>query len=335
MMDLDRNLTTLAKHPGLANEVSWLDDAATELTWYEKQGRSLEMELELQRDIFEPLAAYDEDGDILEDRVWLHIGLLLSGYPNANPGNAEAYLGAMVGEVLTLRISEVSLKLACSQIRKTSTFPPSTAEVVEAIKQQERLWEKRSMAISGCETVAEYLRKGIQAATEAIAALDAQREEDRRLVEEKKRADEALRALPLVVGDRVSSPRGDRPAGVIVDIRGQGADVVFDDAKRQQFDLKSLTRLLPDETSYKVNKYDAEAQQYRQKLPVVGDRIFHHELGPGTVVRYSESEDFRIKFDSCEHRTIWRAEWTYLVHNTVTLRRVLFGDAYFVAGQAV
>ena len=159
--------------------------------------------------------------------MWLHLGTLLSGYPDANVGNAESYIGNMVGEVLTVCNSEMALKLARSHLLKTLKFQPRCAEVVEAIKQQQEFWWPKSEAIKFCDETAEELREALKQATEMVAAAKAERA---RIAAEKKRADDELRAQPLEVGDRVRHKSAHHlGAGQIVRIYSDGyANVAYD-----------------------------------------------------------------------------------------------------------
>jgi hypothetical protein len=240
LMAASEKLGLVIKYPHTVDGPKIMETARVELRKYDNYFREEAKELERQRDTFDPSEAYDEEGDVLEDRVWKHIGLLVSSFPNANPGNADAYVGAMVGEVLTVSFSEMALKLACSQIRKTKDFTPTTAEVIKAIEEQQEQWAGRSMAITCCDEVAEELREELKVATELVAAEEVKREEACLAAEAKKRADDELRAQPLVLGDRVNWCHR-HCGGVIVnvlndfgDVMSESADVVFDDAFRQR-----------------------------------------------------------------------------------------------------
>ena len=278
-----------------------------------------------------PDSAYDEDGDITEEQVRKHIGLLLSSYPNANPGNEEAYVGMMVGEVLTECPSVIVLESACSQLRRTNKFPPTTAEVIEAIKEQEELWSPRRIAIYSCSSSAWLLREELTAVTELVAAHRLKVEEQRRVREEKKRADDELRAKPLVVGDRVRCTDHHAASGVIVDIweedtfHHRGMYVVFDDAVSLFVsDFTKLRRLLPGDSEYRVNEYQARA--WRRLAPVVGDRLHDCEHGPG---RLMGPPDF-------QHLMFWADDggWFEFADAEAMkgrFSRILFGDSGFLA----
>jgi hypothetical protein len=247
------NLDGLIRFPYAADRQKYVDTASKLLSRYDSDFHEMAKELRSQKGIFNPRDAYDEDGAVVEERVWKHIGLLLSSYPNANPGNEEAYVSAMVGEVLTVRFSEIALKLACSQIRKTSKFPPTTAEVIEAIEEQQELWSSRCDAIECCEDIAEELREKLKVATEIVAAQQAEREEQRRAAQEKKRADDELRAKPLEVGDRV---RWNQTLGTITEQcqeeSSDGFIVLLDDRDSWYVERKELERVIPGDPGYEI-----------------------------------------------------------------------------------
>ena len=145
--------------------------------------------MKLDCEIFNPDDAYDDDYQLIEGRVRIHIAMLVGSIPNATPGNPEAYIGMMVEEVMTEDISLPALESACSQIRRRVKFTPSISEVIEAIQEQAELWEPRLNAIHGCEDYATWLRDKLRIATELVAAEQVKREEQRLAAEEKKRVD--------------------------------------------------------------------------------------------------------------------------------------------------
>ena len=310
-----------------------LGEAAEMLESYDRTYCKLAQELRLDLAKFNPADAYDEDGEITEERVRVHIGLLL-GASNANPGNPEAYAGAMVAQVHAECPSVIVLESACDQIRCTVNFLPSTAEVIAAIREQDELWSPRLDAIDDCAYDAEELREKLETARKLVDAEKAKREEERRAAEEKKRADNELRAKPLVVGDRVAFDTHHR--GVVVEAGEEDefnhawADVVFDDAWRKVFSKHKLTRLLPGDSNYAP--FYSTVSQNKTKLPVVGDRVFVKTLGPGTVV--PDKHWIMIRLDDGQLDNISAEQWKEGAAAGL-ICRLLHGERYFVAGQEV
>ena len=171
-----QNVRSVRQTPTIANAQKYLDEAGALLSRHDKNFRELAKELELAlNERFSPDDAYDDDYRLLEARVRAAIALLLASFPNANPGNSEAYVGMMVEEVMAEDdVSLVVLESACSQIRRTSKFPPTTAEVIEAIREQVELWEPRLNAIHSCEHVVGWIRDELTAARDELTAATAE-----------------------------------------------------------------------------------------------------------------------------------------------------------------
>ena len=165
-------------------------------------------------------------------RAWrFSTSVLLASFPNANPGNSEAYVGMMVEDVMAEdHVSLVVLESACSQIRRTSKFPPTTAEVIEAIREQAELWEPRLDAVYFCEDVVGRLRYELKAATELVAAATAERQEQRRIAAEKQRADleRMIPGDPFAIGDRVAHAKFG--VGTVESVDDNKITVMFDAA---------------------------------------------------------------------------------------------------------
>jgi hypothetical protein len=209
----------------------------------------------------------------------------MTASPNANPGNSEAYVGMMVEEVMAEDdVSLVVLESACSQIRRTSKFPPTTAEVIEAIREQVELWDPRFNAIHSCENVVGWIRDELTAAQDELTAAKAERERERLAAEEKKRADDELRAQPLKVGDRVQNKRAYHMGpGTIADASKDGFYICYDSMATGYVDAKDLQRFIPGDPGFEIvqgkraaiEKRLAEYRVWlqRQRRPVVGDRV--------------------------------------------------------------
>jgi hypothetical protein len=289
-----------------------LDFAIIALRLYDEEWREKAKELDRDYDeIFNPTSAYDEDDEITEDQVSKHIGLLLGSYPNANPGNDDAYVRVMIGEVLAECPTVVVLESACSQIRRANKFPPTTAEVIEAINEQNGVWSPRLRAMWNCNDSAWLLRKELAEVTELVADARVKAEEWRLAAEEKKRADDEkkrlddeLRAQPLELGDRVQHHHMGR--GSIVSkasYEDAGFTVLFDHGEKTWILSGDLARLIPGDDGFEITEAESEAaakkaaaaSQQRieatmeamedlDRRPVVGDRVRNSKYGYGTVV---------------------------------------------------
>jgi hypothetical protein len=292
-----RNIQSVRQFPHQGNAQKYLDEAGALLENYHDEFR--ELARGLRRDLaerFDPESAYDDEC-LLEERVRAAIALLLASFPNANPGNPEAYVGMMVEEVMAEDdVSLVVLESACSQIRKTSKFSPTTAEVIEAIREQAELWEPRLNAIHGCGNVVGLIRNELKAATELVAAAKAEREQ-RRIAAEKKRADDELRAQPLKAGDRVRHKNVDdpRPGTILGAIEG-GFHVYYDSDDGGYVLDGSLVRMIPGDSGFEIveaqrgavekrlTEYRSRQQRIRHPVEfAIGDRVTHGQFGPGTV----------------------------------------------------
>ena len=293
-----QNIQIVRQCPLVANAQNYLDEAGALLSWHDKYFRKQPEKLELAlKERFSPDDAYDDDYRLLEARVRAAIALLLASFPNANPGNSEAYVGMMVEEVMAEDdVSLVVLESACSQIRRTSKFPPTTAEVIEAIREQAKLWEPRLNAVHWCGNVVGCIRVELPPAQLEVSAATAEREQ-RRIAAEKKRADDELRAQPLKAGDRVRHKNVDdpRPGTILGAIEG-GFHVCYDSDSGGYVLDGSLERMIPGDSGFEIVEAQRGAVEkrltvYRRRLqriqrPVefaIGDRVAHAKFGVGTV----------------------------------------------------
>jgi hypothetical protein len=337
-----RNIRSVRQTPHQTNAQKYLDEACALLSWHDKNFRELAKKLKVALDErFSPDDAYDDDYRLTEERVRAAIALLLASFPNANPGNSEAYVGMMVEEVMAEDdVSLVVLESACSQIRRTSKFPPTTAEVIEAIQEQAELWEPRLNAIHSYANLVGWIRHELTAAK-------AEREEQARIAAEKKRADDVLRAQPLKVGDRVQNKRAYHMGpGTIADASRDGFYVCYDSMANGYVDGKDLQRLIPGDPGFEIVEAKRAAIEkrlaeyrvllQRKRRPVVGDRVTddigeRHPLdedppnGAGTVVFAGDFDDdyddgFTIQFDNGTLGLHHTARW---------LSRLLPSDAEF------
>jgi hypothetical protein len=318
-----QNIQIVRQCPLVANAQNYLDEAGALLSWHDKYFRKQPEKLELAlKERFSPDDAYDDDYRLLEARVRAAIALLLASFPNANPGNSEAYVGMMVEEVMAEDdVSLVVLESACSQIRRTSKFPPTTAEVIEAIREQVELWEPRLVAIDSYELEVGWIEGELKAATELVATAQAEREKQRQAAEEKKRADDELRAQPMKLGDRVQNKRAYHMGpGTIAHASRDGFYVFYDSMANGYVDGKDLLRLIPDDHGFEIVEPKRAAVEkrlaeyrvllQRQRRPAIGDRVtddIHSWTDPedppngaGTVFSIDDdyNDGFTIQFDN-------------------------------------
>jgi hypothetical protein len=315
-----QNIRNVRQTPIVANAQKYLDEAGALLTRHEKYFRKEAEKLELalnQR--FSPDDAYDDDCRLLEARVREAIALLLASFPNANPGNSEAYVGMMVEEVMAEDdVSLVVLESACSQIRRTSKFPPTTAEVIEAIREQVELWEPRLNAIHSCEHVVGWIRDELTAAQDELTIATAVREERARIAEEKKRADDELRAQPLIFGARVRYRTQPFKMYTIIAEhdawKGGGNFLAWSDETNDTVLVggPELQRAIPGDYNFETPAevramFATDPSVQRKRRPVVGDRVTDDicdwtdpefpPQGAGTVVFAGGPDGYRDCFD--------------------------------------
>jgi hypothetical protein len=303
-----QNIRSVRQTPYQSNAQKYLDEAGALLR--EHDSEFCELARELQRDLeerFNPDSAYDDDCRLLEARVRAAIALLLASFPNANPGNSETYVGMMVEEVMAEDdVSLVVLESACSQIRRTSKFPPTTAEVIEAIQEQAELWEPRFNAIHSCEEVVGWIRDELKAATELVAAAKAERELERLAAEEKKRAADELRAQPLKVGDWVRDKSAYHLGpGTIVRIWSDGfADVAHDGGRFYSHTISDLERMIPGDPGFEIVEAKRAAIEKKAGFMfAIGDRVAHGKFGVGTVESV-DGNKIAVMFDAVGYKKV-------------------------------
>jgi hypothetical protein len=192
--------------------------------------------------------------------------------------------------------------------------------VIEAIREQAKLWEPRLDAIHSCGNVVGWMRDELKAATELVATAQAEWEKQRQAAEEKKRADDELRAQPLKVGDRVRGcgKYAGHGSGTIEREGWMGGFVVtLDTACQYFFKTEHLSRLIPGDTGFeltdakraeiaqKLAEYDKSRanqlaiieRQRSERLLAPGDRVFAHHEGHGTVLD-GIGDVYTVRFDN-------------------------------------
>jgi hypothetical protein len=116
------------------------------------------------------------------------VGLLLASFPNASPGNGEAYLGMMIEEVIAANPRASALEGACRALRRTKNFAPTICEMLKELRAQAEMFDK---VLGVWEEELEWAvqeRERLVAAYEARLAKEA---EDKRQEEERRRQHEA------------------------------------------------------------------------------------------------------------------------------------------------
>jgi hypothetical protein len=330
----------------------WLKEARRELEGCDDED-GLEFAADCARQLarFNPKSAYDSKGRITMAQASVHIAALVDGFPTKNaPDN---FVDRLLLEVLAAKPSVVELEAACRQILRSaeSDFMPGAGKVLAAIREQQRIWPMRTMAINCFARRVERLREAVAAGEAKLAAEEVKREEQRVAAEEKKRVDDELRAQPITVGDRVRNKRsGHMGPGTIAAAFRDGFHVCYDNmGNGYVFDGKDLERLIPGDSGFSIVEAKRAAIEkrlaeylvllQRRQRPVVGDRVTddigdwidpeYPSHGAGTVTFAGDFEPggfddgFTIRFDS-----------GVLGENFMPdcLRRLLPGDPNFVAG---
>jgi hypothetical protein len=62
---------------------------------------------------------------------------LIGSYANAAPGSPETYAAMMIEEIVTYNPGAVQLEAACRWVRRNCKFPPSIAEMLQALREVE------------------------------------------------------------------------------------------------------------------------------------------------------------------------------------------------------
>jgi hypothetical protein len=295
----------------------------------------------------EPPDWRDEDGDVQRAQVSKMLAIFMGSFPTSNIKQPQIFTMQLLDDVMEREPSYAVLESTCRALRRTQKFMPSIAEFVAELDKQEDEWGARGGAHWWALNTYNKLVAGIPAAEAQLTAEQAEQEKQRQAAEEKKRADDELRAQPLKVGDRVRY-RGSDLCGTIIRLWSHGgADVAFDSAWGACWEaVDGLERMIPGDWGYKipaakraaVEKMLAEYRVLleRQRRPVVGDRVTDDindwvdpeepPHGAGTVVFAGDFDDdhddgFIVDFDNGKLGVDMMAS---------QLRRLLPGDAGFI-----
>lgn len=118
------------------------------------------------------------------------VAVLLGSIPNGAPADPEVYTAMLIEEVLALEVCKHAIESGMRRVRRTTKFLPAISEVLEILKEENKLWHRR-FDIHSFDDRLENLREAIADAESAIEN-EAQRKkkaiedekERRRLAEE-------------------------------------------------------------------------------------------------------------------------------------------------------
>jgi hypothetical protein len=297
----------------------------------------------------EPPNWYDEDGDVQRAQVSKMLAIFMGSFPTSNIKQPQIFTMQLLDDVMEREPSYAVLESTCRELRRTQKFMPSIAEFVAELDKQEEEWGARGGAHWWALDTYNKLVAGIPAAEAQLAAEQAERERQRQAYEEKKRADDELRAQPLKAGDRVQNKRAYHMGpGTIADASRDGFYICYDSMATGYVDAKDLERFIPGESGFEIvegkraaiEKRLAEYRVYLQRTqrPVVGDRVTddidgwrdpeYPPHGAGTVFS-TESEYFRDGF------VVQLDCGGFCEYEVSQLRRLLPGDAEFERSEKV
>lgn len=116
------------------------------------------------------------------------IAVLMGSFPTSKIPEPEIFVHVLLDDVMALTPSFVELESTCRRLRQTQKFMPSVSEVIETLREQQKLWDRR------CET-AHLIEEYYDDLCAEIAREKA--------VEDRK----AAKSQPIAVGDRVHNWR--------------------------------------------------------------------------------------------------------------------------------
>jgi hypothetical protein len=71
------------------------------------------------------------------------VAMLIGSFPNANPTSPKVYVRMLIEEIMAANPSFVALEGTCRELRRTKTFAPTIAEVLEVLRKQEECWSEQ------------------------------------------------------------------------------------------------------------------------------------------------------------------------------------------------
>jgi hypothetical protein len=94
------------------------------------------------------------------EQIQEQLALLLGAFPSSNTPDPMVYSRMMLNEVMAAEPSVITLTMACSKLRRTLQWPPSIADVLKAIREEEACWKYRLCCASAiADDYAEALSK--------------------------------------------------------------------------------------------------------------------------------------------------------------------------------
>ena len=101
--------------------------------------------LHLSEQNLSELALQIESGFVraTSEQVQEQLALLLGAFPSSNTPDPMVYSRMMLNEVMAAEPSVITLTMACSKLRRTLQWPPSIADVLKAIREEEACWKYR------------------------------------------------------------------------------------------------------------------------------------------------------------------------------------------------
>jgi hypothetical protein len=82
-------------------------------------------------------------GGVTFDVVAQQMALLIGSFPNCGPHNPECYTRLLIDEIYSSQPNAVSLESACRHWRRTERFVPTSAEVLQCIRDEDHRWCER------------------------------------------------------------------------------------------------------------------------------------------------------------------------------------------------
>jgi hypothetical protein len=278
----------------------------------------------------EPPDWRDEDGDVQRAQVSKMLAIFMGSFPTSNIKQPQIFTMQLLDDVMEREPCYAVLESTCRELRRTQKFMPAIAEFLAELDKQEEEWDARGGAHWWALDTYKKLVAGIPAAEAQLAAEQAEREKRRQAAEEKKRADDELRAQPLKVGDRVRVCGGSHAGpGTIEKINKESLfefTVMLDTAYQSAFKHERLVRLIPGDAGFeltdakraeiaqKVAERDrriadqraAIERQRAERLLAPGDRVFAvHFAGHGTVVD-GLGDVYTVRFDNGDKEDVHR-----------------------------
>jgi len=91
------------------------------------------------------LALQIEDGLLkaTAEQLQEQLTLLLGAFPSSSTPDPMVYSRMMLNEVTAAEPSVIALTMACSKLRRTLQWPPSIADVLKTIREEEACWQYR------------------------------------------------------------------------------------------------------------------------------------------------------------------------------------------------